>query len=246
MEKKLFEKNGRTYLVTSENYKTELEWAKKTAYSKTCNTIDTWQKRSDCKRFTNLFLGDLAKNIFKKFILEIRPQFVENIVEYDLIRNDDFRNPDQFDLRVEKDNQYCNIEVKSSAEKSIQNINELVNKRRIIINIGNQHQHFECFAVQVLFVPENLDFFKNEDINCGNLDIFVQKYVNEFNLANVNAYIVGYATEQMQKDAVNNLFRVQNMNANANKRNYADLIISQTHTPDEFIYTLDNMLANKK
>ena len=92
MEKKLFEKNGRTYLVTSENYKTELEWAKKTAYSKTCNTIDTWQKRSDCKRFTNLFLGDLAKNIFKKFILEIRPQFVENIVEYDLIRNDDFRN----------------------------------------------------------------------------------------------------------------------------------------------------------
>ena len=46
MEKKLFEKNGRTYLVTSENYKTELEWAKKTAYSKTCNTIDTWQKRS--------------------------------------------------------------------------------------------------------------------------------------------------------------------------------------------------------
>ena len=43
-------------------------------------------------------LFEAMKKADKKYILEIRPQFVENIVEYDLIRNDDFRNPDQFDL----------------------------------------------------------------------------------------------------------------------------------------------------
>ena len=56
------------YEINVNEHLTDLEWAKYTAYSKIKHTIDTWQKRTDEKRFTNIFLGDLAKNLFKTFL----------------------------------------------------------------------------------------------------------------------------------------------------------------------------------
>jgi 5-methylthioribose kinase len=57
------------FMLNVNQHISEVEWALRTAYLKTNNTIDTWQNRSQCKRFTNLFLGDLAKNLFKTFII---------------------------------------------------------------------------------------------------------------------------------------------------------------------------------
>lgn len=102
------------FMLNVNQHISEVEWALRTAYLKTNNTIDTWQNRSQCKRFTNLFLGDLAKNLFKTFIINQRPQYENFIVEYDLIRSDEFRNRDEFDLKIVNNGRECNIEVKSS------------------------------------------------------------------------------------------------------------------------------------
>ena len=227
------------FMLDVNQHISEVEWALRTAYLKTNNTIDTWQNRSQCKRFTNLFLGDLAKNLFKTFIINQRPQYENFIVEYDLIRSDEFRNRDEFDLKIVNNGQECNIEVKSSGEKYSNNINSLLS-RRIIINFGNQHQHFECAAVQVMFVPSNLTFFQNEDFNCENFDEFVNSYKQAFNQQNISAYIVGFATEEMQRNAVNQLFNVSNQQANTNTRNYADLQIENSMPMTQFLNSLDN------
>lgn len=227
------------FMLDVNQHISEIEWALRTAYLKTNNTIDTWQNRSQCKRFTNLFLGDLAKNLFKTFIINQRPQYENFIVEYDLIRSDEFRNRDEFDLKIVNNGQECNIEVKSSGEKYSNNINSLLS-RRIIINFGNQHQHFECVAVQVMFVPSNLTFFQNEDFNCENFDEFVNSYKQAFNQQNISAYIVGFATEEMQRNAVNQLFNVSNQQANTNTRNYADLQIENSMPMTQFLNSLDN------
>ncbi len=240
--------NHNFYNFNINNHCTEVQWAKHTAYFKTKNTHDSWQKRTICKKFTNLFLGDLAKNLFKTYLMILRPYyFKDNIVEYDLIRTDTFKNPDKFDLKIVKGNKECTIEVKSSGEKYSSNPNNLLN-RRIIINFGNEHQHFECMAVQILFVPTNLDFFQNEDYpDCKNsnneyFDKFVNNYINQFHQQNIQAYIVGCADKEMQEKAVSELIKIQNQNANAEQRSYADLQVSNSYSLDNFLNSLDNFM----
>jgi len=234
-------KNHFFYNFNINNHCSEVQWAKITAYNKTNNTVDTWQKRTSCKKFTNLFLGDLAKNLLKTFIILNRPVYINSIIEYDIIRNDNFVNSDEYDLKIVNRDKSCNIEVKSSGDKSAQNINDLLS-RRIIINVGNQHEHFECVAIQVMFIPNNLNFFTNGEFNCPDFDKFTVEYINSFYRENVNAYIVGYADEDMQKKAVKDLFDVQNQNADAKKRSYADLQIINSKSANDFLNKLDEFM----
>jgi hypothetical protein len=216
----------------------EVQWAHNTAYRKANHTADTWQGRTACKKFTNVFLGDLAKNIFKKFVLLHNPDAVNSLVEYDLIRTDEFRNPDQFDLKLMCRNEECVIEVKSSGEKSSNNLMEIYNNRRIIINVGNVHQHYDCIYAQIMFIPENLAFFQNEDFICTSLIDFSNQYVQDFLSQNIKAYIVGYASEPMQRAAVQNVITMNNQNANAKKRSYADLLIRESKSPHLFLQAI--------
>lgn len=118
-------------------------------------------------------------------------------------------------------------------------------KRRIIINFGNQHQHFEWAVVQVMFVPKNLNFFKNENFSYENFEKFIKQYRKEFEENQVTAYIVGYADEEMQRKAVQkSLFSVKNSSASANERKYADLKIDEANSLNKFIDELDNIFRN--
>lgn len=222
----------------------DFEWAFYTAKRKTLYTIDTWQLRTYYKRFTNIFLGDLAKNLFKSFIINQRPEYEKNIIEYDRIRTDDFKSNDRFDLKILNNDKEFNIEVKSSAEKISRNVADLL-KRRIIINFGNQHQHFEWAVVQVMFVPKNLNFFKNENFSYENFEKFIKQYRKEFEENQVTAYIVGYADEEMQRKAVQkSLFSVKNSSASANERKYADLKIDEANSLNKFIDELDKIFRD--
>lgn len=236
--------NHNFYKFNINNHYTESEWAFKTAYLKTKNTIDTWQQRSPCKRFTNIFLGDLAKNLFKSFILFYRPHFMKFVVEYDIMRNDNFSQADEYDLRIINNNTFYNIEIKSSGEKYTHDINSLLNNRRIVVNVNNIHQHFEDFLIQVMFVPTDLNFFKNENFDCKDFELFCRKYLQNFYSQNITAYIVGYATRTMQQGAIKNLFNVENKNAGAKNRGYADLAIVNSLSMQTFLNELDKILLD--
>ncbi|WP_144581924.1 hypothetical protein [Campylobacter coli] len=219
------------------NHKKELEWAVKTASLKVNNTVDSWQQRTIYKRFTNIFLGDLAKNIFKTFLITENTNLKEKLIEYDEIRTDNFENKDEFDLRIyknDKNDEYCNFEVKSSGEKYSTNYNDLL-KRNIIVNYGNIHQHLECAVIQIIFVPNNLSFFKNENYFDENLDTFIKAYLQDFTNANVLAYIVGYANKEMQEKALNERFEVENVKANSKLREYGRLSIENSLSIRDFL-----------
>lgn len=201
-----------------------IAWAHETALKKCSYTQDSWQNRSPCKRFTNIFLGDLAKNLIMKFLRDELRLPDASLVEYDRIRTDGFKCNDMFDLAINSVGGRKNIEVKSSGEKFSGNLDKLM-ERRIIVNMNNVHTHFEWLAVQVLFVPENLSFFKNEDFDCGNLPNFAQHYVQTFLAQNVLAYAMAYATREMQEQAAKETFMVSNPDAGANQRSYANIQI---------------------
>lgn len=172
--------------------------------------------------------------------MQNNPDLQNYIVEYDLIRTDDFKNSDEFDLKVVCNEKECSIEVKSSGEKKLQNTNDIFNNRRIIINVGNSHEHFDCVYTQIMFVPDNLSFFTNSNFQCTSLVDFSNQYMQDFLNQNVKAYIVGYADEEMQKEAVQQLFSVRNQNAGANTRNYADLLIKDSISPEKFLEALQH------
>lgn len=224
----------------------DFEWAIQTARAKTKFTANTWQGgRTLCKIFTNHFLGDLAKNLFKSFLLKERPQYEKHILEYDRLRLDDFRNKDDYDLAIKtNDNMHFNIEIKSSGEKTLQNADDFFESRRIVININNQHQHFEWAVVQIMFIPQNMSFFENENIPCNNFDSFVEGYIKTFKENNVVAYIVGYADEKMQREYASYTYSVKNFQAGALKRDYADLRIKNSKPISLFIEELDKILKS--
>ena len=103
-------------------------------------------------------------------------------------------------------------------------------------------------AVQILFIPTNLDFFQNEDFpDCKNsnneyFDKFVDKYINQFYQQNIQAYIVGCADREMQEKAVAELIKIQNQNANAEQRSYANLQVSNSYSLDNFLNSLDKFM----
>ncbi|ABS44544.1 hypothetical protein JJD26997_0952 [Campylobacter jejuni subsp. doylei 269.97] len=224
------------------NHKKELEWAVKTASLKVNNTVDSWQQRTIYKRFTNIFLGDLAKNIFKTFLITENVNLKEKLIEYDEIRTDNFKNKDEFDLRIYKNDKYCNFEVKSSGEKYSNNYNDLL-KRNIIVNYGNIHQHLECAIIQIIFVPNNLSFFKNENYFDENLDTFIKAYLQDFTNANILAYIVGYANKEMQEKALNERFEVENVKAKSKPREYGRLSIENSLPIRDFLDRIQKVFS---
>ena len=252
MDRIKLQNNHSFYVANVNDYPQCIEWAEVTAMQKYKSIIDTWQKRTDAKRFTNIFLGDLAKNIVKSFILENRPQYEKFVFEYDKdvaeYNTDEpkkFKQNEEYDLKISNNNEKeWKIEVKSSAEKISNDPSSFLNKRRIIINKKNCHEHFEDFLIQVFFVPENLDFFKNENINeVDNIVSFAKVYVNAFKKQNIKAYIAGLADKEMQKKCQEE-FSVTNKYADANTREYANLLIKDTYSPEKLLEFMDNELAN--
>ena len=73
-----------------------------------------------------------------------------------LTGTDQFKHPDQFDLKVHN----TEIEIKSSIEKYNKNIDFLIKNRRIIDNKHTSHENHSNIIVQVFFVPKNLDIAK--------------------------------------------------------------------------------------
>ncbi len=210
-----------------------MQWAIETSKTKTLNTIDSWKRRNTYERFINIFTGDLAKNIFKEFILENIPTIKNKIIEYDQIRTDGFKDKDKFDLQIRN----CVMEVKSSGEKYTRSLHTIYNKRRIIINIGNIHEHDTCVVAQVFYIPNNLKFFTEQEkiSNCNNFDSFVNQFINNFTEQNVIAIISGWVDYKMQIEAKEKVFEIGNKAIDTERRKYANLLISESKSPDELL-----------
>lgn len=220
--KNLVNENRTFILYNFEQDDACVKWANETATNKVLNTVDTWQRRSKVQRYTDIMLGDLAKNIVKKYLLFLNPELEAKLIEYDRIRTDKFKNRDLFDLKI--GNRV--IEVKSSAEKYTKNLTQILNGRRIIINVGNVHEHDTDFIIQVFFVPNDLTFFKGiENINPNqDLEIFSKKFCDDL-IKNTKPYICGWADKDMQLKAKQELFSVENNSTDATKRNYANVLL---------------------
>lgn len=222
----------------------EIEWAFKTAKIKTENTINSYKQRTPLEKFANIFLGDLAKNLVKTFLTNEAKESGKYLVEYDLIRKDNFKYHDKYDLKFKDENQSFNIEVKASGEKYSKNVDNLFN-RRIIINKNNVHEKVEPIVFQVIFVPNDLNFFKDETLEKYkdfDFETAIKFYKEEFISQDIKPYIVGYANEKMQIEALEKQFDVKN-------HSYGDLKISESKAPEKFVVAMSNYLkkshANK-
>ncbi|MFH2116690.1 MAG: hypothetical protein ABII85_01460 [Bacillota bacterium] len=214
-----------------------LNWARETALNKLSNTADTWQNRHPNAKVMDLLYGDYAKNLVKAYITTN----IDNItiIEYDLIRHDDFVNSDLYDLKIGNDE----IEVKSSLEKNSRNLETINRDRNIIINQHISHITRSRYIFQVFFVPRNLgNFISMENINTSlngtfNQNLFNQ-HLEEFNLSNIDIYICGWIDNSQQIS--NGSFSVSNYNTGASRRNYARMPIRQSNNPRDFLELLIN------
>ncbi|MCB9196571.1 MAG: hypothetical protein H6598_10130 [Flavobacteriales bacterium] len=241
--------NGYVYKVDSSEQRVKCaKWAYKTAIAKANYTADTWQKRPNkYAKFVDIYYGDYAKNLLKLFILSNNPELT--VIEYDKVRTDDFKNHDLYDLMI------CDstIEVKSSLEKYTSDLNRIYNERRIIINVNSPHESLSDFVVQVFFVPSDLKHYESiEDDNKKNPDInddeVVVKCQNEakYSLNQTSVYIMGWINKQQEINAIteaknNSGFDVSNQQSNAKKRTYANVLIKDSNSMDEFIETVKNI-----
>ncbi|WP_373076208.1 hypothetical protein [Fusobacterium mortiferum] len=233
-------KNFFFYTFNVNECQNEINWAKETSLKKVNNTIDSWQYRTSTKRFTNIFQGDLAKNIVKKFISSNIPDL--SLVEYDEVRTDNFRNRDLYDLKF----QNFEIEVKSSAEKQNLSLIDFYNRRRIIVNQGNCHEHDFFMTFQVFYKPKSnsINFFQNENYLEEDLDVFCNKYLNDFFEKVDKIIIAGAITKKMLQNKNNKLFSVSNSYANASSRSYIDFFVKDSLSPDEAIKYIKDTLEN--
>ena len=72
--------------------------------------------------------------------------------------------------------------------------------------------------------------------------LIAKNYINQFYQQNIQAYIVGWADKEMQEKAVNELIKIQNQNANAEQRSYADLQVSNSYSLVDFLMKLDKFM----
>jgi len=222
--------------------KEEIDFAYHTAYQKSINrnTANTWQKnRSAFRKFTDLFAGDLAKNLVRYWAKQ------QNILltDYDQIRTDNFNKPDEFDLRY-KDKI---IEVKSSIEKHTSVVENLIQKRRIIIY---SQKEFAAIIIQVFYVFENEEgksfFSDTELLNDANFkekhQIFTrQDFVSSFIKHAPKAFLMGFLTKEMAQDKKNEVFKYGNKEIEGDKeREYLDFFVKDGFPLEELIDFLDN------
>lgn len=229
------------YSFDMNEHNKEIEWAFKTAKIKTENTINSYKQRTPLEKFANIFLGDFAKNLVKTFLTNEVKESEKYLVEYDLIRKDNFKYHDKYDLKFKDENQSFNIEVKASGEKYSKNVDNLFN-RRIIINKNNVHEKIEPIIFQLIFVPKDLNFFKDETLEKYkdfDFETAIKFYKDEFISQDIKTYIVGYANEKMQTKALEKQFDVKN-------HSYGDLKISEAKAPKRFIAAMANYLKKKQ
>jgi hypothetical protein len=163
--------------------------ARYTATKKVEFTADTWQDRESLRRYSDLFMGDLAALCVEKYLTfhEIK------CVNYDVYRvtsgiDPDFKKPAKWDLGV-CDNLF--IEVKSSLEKTIPSnqLDQIIQSRRIIAYPRREID----IHVQVFYIPEDLSLAESLE---ENLDELSKEEVDNC-LENLNvAYMMGWATRE--------------------------------------------------
>ena len=229
------------YSFDMNEHNKEIDWAFKTAKAKTENTINSYKQRTPLEKFANIFLGDFAKNLVKTFLINEVKESGKYLVEYDLIRKDNFKYHDKYDLKFKDENQSFSIEVKSSGEKYSKNVDNLFN-RRIIINKNNIHEKVEPIVFQIIFVPRDLNFFKDETLEKYkdfDFENAIKFYKEEFISQDIKPYIVGYANEKMQIEALEKQFDVKN-------HSYGDLKISESKAPKKFIAAMSNYLKKSQ
>ncbi len=247
-------RNGYMYRVNRTEERVQCaDWAKKTAIAKANHTADTWQRRPNkYAKFVDIYYGDYAKNLVKAFLLANNPNL--EIVEYDLIRTDDFHNHDLFDLRIDD----STIEVKSSLEKYTFDVNGIYDGRRIIVNVNGPHETLSDFVVQVFFVPSNLRHYEEiEEDNKLNPNITEEEADEKceaevvYSLNNTDVYIAGWINRDQEINAIeaarqNNGFGVRNNNVNALYRTYANVLIKDSNAMDKLIEVLTNLQQNNR
>jgi hypothetical protein len=189
------------------------------------NTANTWQSgRSEFKKFTDLFPGDLAKNIVRYAASKEGIEFID----YDKIRTDNFQYNDKFDLSLK--NQF--IEVKSSVEKYTNSLTTLVSSRRFIVYPNREISDliFQVFYIFESFEGKNFftDMEKLTDIQ------FQEKYninskksfIDNFMKYSPKGCIMGFITKEMALKKRDEIFNYSNHSVQGDsKRNYIDFFI---------------------
>ncbi len=227
--------------ISIADYSDEIEFAIFTAdkKSKRSNTANTWQKgRGEFKKFTDLFPGDLAKNMVRA---HAKNQKLE-LNDYDKIRTDNFRYQDRFDLMFNNKK----IEVKSSLEKINNSAYTLLNKRRFMVYADRE----VCdLIVQVYFVYESnegKDFFhdieKTEEAffrtkyNINSKEEFVKQFISH----SPSALIMGFITRNMVKENKKELFNFSDRKvAGDQMRSYVNIFIKEGIPFSEFVKQLN-------
>lgn len=236
-------KNHEFYQMDLIDNQKQIDWAFKTAKLKLNYTIDSYKQRSDFSRFSNIFLGDLAKNMVKKFILLESKESKNYLKEYDRIRNDNFEHSDKYDLKFEvNEKKKFNIEVKSSGEKYSKDLNRLL-ERKVILNKNNVHEKIEPIVFQVMFVPKDLKFFNDQSkYEKMDFDEAIVKYKQDFLKQDIKGYIVGYANKKMQKKYINSN---KTMILGKNKPDIAPLYVKDSKSPRNFIENIPVYIGNR-
>jgi hypothetical protein len=200
------------------------------------HTADTWQRgRTDLKKFTDLFPGDLAKNIVYDYLTG---GLGLQIVNYDQIRTDDWCNSDPYDLKLGD----ATIEVKSSIEKSLVHVEEVQKQRRVMIYAQLQHLNNHIF--QVYYIGENdpnLAFCKDierlpvqklqQKYSFQTFSEFVELFCAKIQRAHIMAFVDRPLAERyMQRP----YFRYRSNRSSENARDYLNLFIRDAYSPDDF------------
>jgi len=224
------------------NIQEEVEFAYTSAFAKSryTNTQNTWQSnRSAFRKFTDLFPGDLAKNVVRRYLASKEIE----LIDYDKIRTDNFRSNDLFDLKF--GNKI--IEVKSSVEKYDANSSNLVSNRRIIIYANRP---LSDYIIQVFYAYKDFpckSFFT--DMEKMNESQFKQKYkiLNERDFVDLfincspNALIMGFVTKADAQGKLNEVFTYRNANdSNDNKRNYVNFFIKDSKKIADLVIQLNS------
>lgn len=212
-------------------YRDELNFAFKTAKLKANkdNTQNTWQsERSSFRKFTDLFPGDLAKNVVRRFF----DAKSITLIDYDKIRTDNFEQHDLFDL---KHNELV-IEVKSSVEKTSNFLNDIIKKRRIII-YPNKRLSEIIIQVFYLFKDDSCKSFLNDMEKLAE-DLFKEKYhihdetdfTRKFVACSPEAFIMGYVTKEVATTRMKNIFTYTNSeDKHDHHRDYIDFLIQDAN-----------------
>lgn len=195
------------------------------AKSKKNNTANTWQSgRSEFKKFTDLFPGDLAKNIVRHAAKLNNIDFID----YDKIRTDNFQYSDKFDLSIS--NKF--IEVKSSVEKYNNALTTLIDSRRFIVY---PNRPISDLIFQVYYVFDNsigkafftdMEKLQDNDFKSKYQINSKKEFVSNFIKYSPNGCIMGFITKEMALEKQKEIFKYSNNSvAGDNNRDYIDFFI---------------------